>query len=80
MHVVMRESDDARLCKDGKWRTFAQFGTFRSCVKTYKRKGNALRRMDILNRHWTHKTACYVQSVPKGHAMDACGKVFPVED
>ena len=34
--VVKHPETGARLCGDNRWREFAHFGTFRSCVKTYK--------------------------------------------
>ena len=41
MWVILNPETGARLCKDNKWRNFAMFGTFKECVKTYKRQGNA---------------------------------------
>lgn len=33
--IVIHPETGARLCQDNRWRTFANFGTFPSCVKEY---------------------------------------------
>lgn len=78
-HYVINEDTGARMCKDGKWRTFANFGTFQSNVKVYRKKGWAARRMDILNCR-AGRTVAYVLSLPRGTAMDASGRYDTTDD
>lgn len=42
--ILIINDGGARLCKDGRWRGFANFGTMSSCVKTYKRMSAAVKR------------------------------------
>ena len=40
--IYLINNDGYRLCKDKRWRTFAMFGTYPSCVKIYRQKGSAI--------------------------------------
>ena len=66
-YIVIRKCDQARLCKDGNFRTLAFFGTYPECVKIYKRRGWIERRIK--------KSAgdCEIASITDGQAMDARG-------
>ena len=76
-HYVIHEDTGARYCKDGKWRLFAQFGTYSSCVQIWKKEGFALRKMRQLNRF---ATVAYVLSLPDHHYMDASGNIYDSND
>lgn len=41
--IMVIDNAGRRLCKDKRWRDFANFGTYPECVKVYKRVGNATR-------------------------------------
>jgi len=71
-HYVMDEDTDARLCKDGQFRIFAQFGTFPECVRVYRQKGWALKQQDRFERNG-RKT--YVLSLPFPFTMNAAGHI-----
>lgn len=57
-----------RLCSDNKWRSFASFGSYKSCVKVYKNLGSAVTKAKELK-------AC-VAVIPETHYVDAVGSVF----
>ena len=42
--ILIINDGGARLCRDGRWRGFANFGTMSSCVKTYKRMSAAVKK------------------------------------
>ena len=42
-NIVVCPTTGARLCKDGRYRNFASFGTSRACVKVYRSMGWAQR-------------------------------------
>lgn len=42
--IYLINNDGYRLCKDNRWRTFAMFGTYQSCVKIYRQLGSAIKR------------------------------------
>lgn len=68
-YYIIDKATGARLCKDGKWRTFANFGTFKENVRVYRSKGWALRKIkDQGNGH--------LLSLADGWTMDAGGKVW----
>lgn len=73
-HYVINEDTGARMCQDGRWRDFANFGTFRSHVKVWRHQGWAVRKMDILNIR-VGRTVAYVLSLPRSQVMDAGGHV-----
>jgi len=68
-YYIIDKATGARLCKDGMWRSFANFGTFKENVKSYNRKGWALRRIKAIGNG-------HILSLDKGWAMDACGNVW----
>ena len=72
--IVLHPENGARLCKDHCWRDFACFGTYKECVKFYKRKGYAQR---IANRY---KVAgkTHIVSLSEGETMDASGRIQKV--
>lgn len=65
-----------RLCKDMKWRSHANFGSYSSCVKIYKRIGNATKAGERY-KHPHNKTTylSLVITLNDGDSMDAAGKV-----
>lgn len=56
-----------RLCQDGRWREHANFGTFSSCVKVYKRRGPAVR--------IAKSQKALLAEVPVGYTVNAAGQV-----
>ncbi|RDJ34932.1 MAG: hypothetical protein DWQ19_08850 [Crenarchaeota archaeon] len=48
-YIIIDKTTKARLCCDFLWRTFANFGTYNSCVKFYKSKAAAIKRAKRLN-------------------------------
>ncbi len=66
--ILVCKDQSARLCQDGCWRYFANFGTYPECVKIYKSLGHALRR--------AKRNGGYVVEIPEGFAVDASGVVF----
>ena len=64
-----------RLCKDGKWREFACFGTYPECVKVFKCEGWAMKAAEkyCLHDDWELKR------IREGQSMDACGRIFERE-
>ena len=73
MFVVVHK-DNGRLCKDGLFRSFAHFGTFPECVRTYRHRGHAERRQRLLELRGEKGTLSVVE-IPTGQAMDACGRI-----
>lgn len=74
--IVVCPATGARLCQDGRWRKFANFGTYSSCVREFrylKSAQKAARR----NRHPLNKTTCdtFVTHLHPGDSMDASGHV-----
>ena len=72
MWYVIHPDTGERLCKDNKWRGFACFGTYSSCVKPYKRKGNAER----VAHKFRVNGVSHIINVSEGEYMDASGKIF----
>ena len=64
---VVNPGTGMRLCKDNKWRDFAMFGTYRSCVKFYKRQINAQK---VANR-----IRGKVSMLADNESMDASGRI-----
>lgn len=60
--------DGYRMCQDGKWRDFANFGTYQENVKEYRSLGWAKRAIRGRN--------AAVVKVPEGMSVDASGKVL----
>jgi hypothetical protein len=44
MILIIEKENTKRLCKDGYFRDFAMFGSFKDCVKIYKTLGHAFHR------------------------------------
>jgi len=72
--VVVQNSTHFRLCKDGKLREFANFGTYPECVKTFKHEGHA---RNAAEKHL--KDDWEIRGISVGHSMDAAGNVFDEE-
>lgn len=70
MYLVISKNGK-RLCKDNKFREFAMFGTFGSCIKQYKNLGHAKRKAD--RTRWID---CEVVEIPEGYDVDASGNVY----
>lgn len=73
-YVIMHEelgSDGigARLCKDGKFRNFANWGTYKECVKVYNTRGWALRKQTELDNRGVRVAVVLLHK-----SMDACGR------
>jgi hypothetical protein len=66
--VKLIENTYYRLCQDGKWRSFANFGTYPECVKEYKSLGFAKKR--------AKKVKGQVAVIREGLEVDASGNVF----
>lgn len=65
-----------RLCRDNRWRSFANFGTYSSCVKTYRLTHAALRAGERFRHpHNTGRDINLVICLHEGDSMDASGKV-----
>ena len=72
--VVIHPHTHARLCKDGLLREHANFGTFPSCVKTFRYEGWATRAAEkYLGYEWE------IRGVHKGETMDAAGNIYNEE-
>lgn len=76
-YIIFDSKTGARLCKDGKLRTFANFGTYKECVKIYKLWGFASNAVRKLNRSYDEKRF-KVLGLSKGEVMDASGKIEKV--
>jgi len=77
MWIILHPVNGARFCKDNKWRTFALFGSYNSCVKTYKHKGHAQRKASqIAYRDSTTNRQTYIVFVGKNQSIDASGLII----
>lgn len=65
--MILVIKNGARLCCDNRWREFANFGTYPSCVKVYKSVGFAKRR--------ARYNGGGVAVIPPGAVVDAVGGV-----
>lgn len=73
--MILLVKDGYRYCQDGRWRDFAMFGSYRSCVKEYRSLGHA--------RRIAKDLGAKVVQIPDGMEIDASGKVIerrPCED
>jgi hypothetical protein len=77
MIVLKNENTGARLCYDGKFRNFANFGTFPDCVKVFKSKGWALRKQEELMRF--HNCPCEIVFLNGNRTMDASGMIHKMD-
>lgn len=67
MFVVV-DSIGRRLCQDGCWRYFANWGTYKECVKEYRVRGWADRK--------ARRFKARVVEILPGQTMDAAGNVL----
>ena len=87
-HIVVCPTTGARLCQDDKYRTHANFGTYPSCVKIYKKLKWAEKAADkykTLEQRKYEKQQEAEGSLVKirqivhlhdGDSMDAAGNIF----
>ncbi len=68
-YYVINQETGARLCQDNSWRTFANFGTYPSCVKVWRMKIWA-ERSAVIRRH------AVVFELPDGQFLDAGGAIL----
>ena len=73
MILIVDENLAAVLCQDGKFRRFANFGTYPECIKVYRSLGWAKRKQDLFER-WGREVV--VTKLPNGHSVDAVGWEF----
>lgn len=66
--MVLIVKDNMRLCNDGRFRQFANFGTFKECVKVYRSVSAATKK--------AKEVSGSAVSIPAGHTVDACGSVY----
>jgi hypothetical protein len=66
--ILIINKDNARLCRDGKWRNHANFGDFKECVKIYKRLSAAQTKASRIGGR--------VVKLPIGYHIDASGYVW----
>lgn len=76
MWIVVHPKNGDRLCKDGKWRDFACFGTYSCCVKTFKHKGNAQNAAD----RFRVNGETYIVYIREGEKIDASGRIWETID
>ena len=73
--IMIIDESGSRLCRDGKWRGFAIYGSVSSAVRTYKRVSDAIR----VAKHNTHGVGRVVV-VPSDESVtrdvEASGKVI----
>ena len=74
---VIVNSLGMRLCQDGRFRQHANFGSYPGCVKTYRLRGFADRRIWQLKRSGNDVS---VVEIPARHYMDAAGHVLEVAE
>ena len=70
--IFIVNKDKMRLCKDNRWRSFANFGTESGCVKLYRSEGMA--------KFQATKWKGIAVVLPKGHGMDAAGQIQTVSE
>ena len=85
MIIVISKKSRKMLCRDNKFRGFAGFGSYGSCVKVYKNKGSAINKVDIINNSvgWKNLGEVMAIKLERGMSINACGTVireFLVED
>lgn len=69
--ILIINANQARLCQDNCWRSFANFGTYPECVKEYRSLGHA--------KNKAKKVKGFVVLIPKDFEVDAVGTVFERE-
>lgn len=75
--IVVCPATGRRLCQDNRWRSFANFGTYRECVKVFKYLKPALKagKRYRLSAAKQTDTNAKVVHLYDGDSMDASGKV-----
>lgn len=70
--IVIINDEGLRLCCDNRWRSFANFGSYKECVKTYKTVGSA--------KKTAKKVQGKIAQIPSdskiSRSVDSCGTVF----
>lgn len=75
--------DGKRLCKDNCYREFANFGTFKECVRIFRYKNVALRKakhQNVLLELRQKPATVKVAETPQGFLVNAVGEVYNTED
>ncbi|MBT6046403.1 MAG: hypothetical protein HOG49_06240 [Candidatus Scalindua sp.] len=75
-HIIVEETTGGRLCKDGFFRTFASFGTYRECVKVYSSEAWARRKQDKLHAQGNDIS---VVTLADNQSMDAAGHISRIK-
>ena len=75
--IVVCPETGRRLCYDNKWREFANFGTYKECVKEFKYLTSALKagKRYRLKPAKVNETISSVIHMYAGDSMDASGEV-----
>ena len=77
-YIVVCPTTGDRLCKDMKWRSFANFGDYPECVKIYRTQGwavkAAVRRTRPIGSNDPVRTTKMI-ILNEGDAMNASGQV-----
>lgn len=66
--ILIVNQNKQRLCQDNRWRSFANFGTLKECVKEYSNLGHARRKAERVNGTVVH--------IPKDAQIDSSGRVY----
>jgi len=74
--IFIINTNGSRLCGDNRWRNFAMFGSFHSCVKTYKTVSGAKRTAKRLKG----KVVEIPSSDDVRRSVDASGNVIEAVD
>lgn len=77
MYAIVTCKHSARLCRDGKFRHSAFFGTFPECVKLYKKRGWAEKKHSELKRRGIN--TIIIELGQKGNikiTMDSTGNII----
>lgn len=67
-YLINRETG-ARFCQDGCWREFAYFGTYRACVKVWRKRSWAERAALV-------RSKAVILELPDGQHLDASGNIL----
>lgn len=68
MILIIEKENTKRLCKDGYFRNFAMFGSFKDCTKIYKSLGQAL--------YVAKKMSARVVNIPDHMRLEAGGTII----
>ena len=69
--IVLHPETGDRLCQDFRWKYVACFGSYPSCVKGYKRQGNA---QNAANRFRINGKT-HIIGLKNGQCIDAAGRI-----